>query len=132
MAEWYSVEEKEHKSCKMCNMLTDPNAFQQGLSVFVASAADCDKCEVAKAFPLPSNEDILFLYASLPLNFDGMTGLRVVTASDIRVALEVLEIPQDLRSDYFGRLAYYHSKGVEAAAKRLDEKTSGKKGKRGK
>jgi hypothetical protein len=124
MAEFLAVDEKKRKSCKVCKMLIDPSAFQQGLSVFVASAADCENCEVAKATPLPENEIILDIYYSLPANYDGMTGLRVITADDIYKTMMLLEIPRDLWCDYFNRVTFYHNKTSAAMARRQNLESS--------
>ena len=120
MAGIFAIEESKRKNCKMCSTFVDPSAFQQGLTVFVESANKCEDCEVAKANPLPSNEEILFIYASLPTNWDGMTGLRIVTADDIYKTMELLEIPEELWCDYFQRITHYHNASSKVSVKRTE------------
>lgn len=119
-AEWFSVDEEKRKSCKMCNAFIDPSAFQQGLTVFVESANKCDDCVVAKALPIPENEMVLFIYSSLPANYDGMTGIRKVTANDIYTTMKMLEIPEELWCDYFSRISFYHDVASRASLKRME------------
>ena len=104
----------------MCSTLVDPSAFQQGLTVFAESANKCEDCEVTKALPIPENEIILFIYASLPANYDGISGIRKVTADDIYTTMKMLEIPEKLWCDYFSRVSFYHGMASEASMKRME------------
>ena len=113
------------KSCEQCRSLLDPSGFEKGARVKVV--LDCENCPVSKARPLPENENIIILYEALPRNYDGITGRRIVTASDIKFILELYEVPRELWSEYYHKLLFFHEQVLLAVSREEERKTKIKK-----
>ena len=106
MAAWAA--KKSKKTCEQCRKLSNPKSFAKGSRVKSAWVFDCKNCEVLKARPSPDNFNILELYEALPRRFDS-SGIKVITASDIRFVFEVFEVSKALWSDYYQRIVYFHN-----------------------
>ena len=124
MAEWLARDEDEagRKDCKLCKTLANIDSYESGAQVFVGGLFDCENCIVAKSVPIPDNDIILDIYTSLPQNFDGMTGFKILTSQDIINILRVFEVDESLWYDYYNRLAYFHECIVNARSKKFDSK----------
>lgn len=112
------------KDCETCEKLSDRKSFQAGSRV--RFRPDCKNCEVFKAQPIEENENILELYDALPRVYDPMSGLPVVTASDVEVIFKLYEVPEELRFDYFKKLLFYHGELVSAIRVAQDRETKKK------
>lgn len=115
MAEWGAKRVK--KTCEQCEKLANSVNFPKGVRARIAGVYECDTCEVTKHQPLPENENIVTLYNALPQNFDGYSGIRLISATDIKFVLELFEVYEDLWSDYYQKLLYFHSQYTERAIK---------------
>ena len=91
---------------------------------------DCSKCEVALAQPILENENIVSLYMALPPNYDGFSGLRIVSAKDIEFILKVYGVPRELWDEYYTKMVLLHNYYLEARMKlrEAEEKAIGDKG----
>lgn len=94
--------------------MRDPDSFARGSAVKIFEAFDCDKCEVKKGQPIPENENILELYNSLPHNYDGYTGLRILDVTAIKFLFDVFDVDKDVKDDYYRKLVYLHGEIVTA------------------
>ena len=83
----------------------------------VAEAGDCERCEVFLSRPTDDNEIIVELYNLLPPNYDGFSGFRVLTLSDIIQMFDMFGVLQELREDYYRRLVYFHDEMMDARSK---------------
>jgi len=97
------------KNCKDCKKLANPDSFQKGVRVRIAGVMDCENCEVTKSQPIESNENIIELYNALPENYDGFSGLRIISATDIKFVLELWDVSEGLWDGYYTRLLYFHT-----------------------
>ena len=113
------------KSCEQCRSLLDLSGFEKGARVRVV--LDCENCPVMKARPLPENENIVILYNALPKNYDGFSGQRIVTASDIKFILELYEVPKELWSEYYHKLLFFHEQVLIALSREKKRKEEMKK-----
>lgn len=114
MAEWAA--RKNKRTCKQCIKLADPKSFAKGSRVRIAKVFDCKNCEVTKARPLSANTNVLELYNALPRRFDS-SGIKVITAIDVKFVLELFEVPKGLWHDYYQRIIFFHNCLVEACVK---------------
>jgi len=105
---------KSKKNCDDCKRLRDPDSFAKGSTVKIFEAFDCDNCEVKKGQPIPENENILDLYNSLPHNYDGYTGLRILDVNAIQFLFKVFDVDENIQDDYYMRLVYLHGEIVTA------------------
>lgn len=136
MAEWAAKSSKTRKNCKLCAKLADPANYPKGAKVRIAGVYDCDNCPVMKAQPIFENENIIELYNALPVRYDPVTKVRVVTTADIKFIFALYQVSEDLHFDYYARLMYFfqvmtksESKMREKAAKEHQENTAWKKDK---
>lgn len=95
------------KKCEDCEKLSKLENFARGVKARIAGVYDCDNCEVTKSQPIWENENIIELYATLPNRFEGMTGAKYVTASDIKFVLELFDVPEELWLNYYLRLKFF-------------------------
>ena len=108
MAAWGA--KKNKKDCKRCKQLQKAGSFEKGSKVRIAGLGDCKECEVMKNNPIERNENIVALYNALPREGG-------VTVKDIHSLLEIYEIPQELRFDYYQRLLFLHNTMMDARDK---------------
>jgi len=108
---------KSKKNCEDCKRLRDPDSFAKGVAARIFEAFDCDNCEVKKAQPLEANENILELYNSIPHNYDGYTGLRILDVNAIKFLFEVFDVGKNIQDDYYRKLVYLHGEIVAANEK---------------
>jgi len=78
---------------------------------------DCENCYVNTCRPIEDNEIILELYDQLPFVFDGMTGIRIVSAADVKFVFEIFDISRDLWDDLYQRIMYYQNVITETELK---------------
>jgi len=104
---------KSKKNCEDCKRLRDPESFAKGSAVKIFEAFDCEKCEVKKGQPIPENENILELYNSIPHNYDGYTGLRILDVNAIKFLFEIFDVGKDIQDDYYRKLVFLHGEIVE-------------------
>ena len=97
--------------------MRDPDSFAKGSAVKIFEAFDCDKCEVKKGQPISENENILELYNSLPYNYDGYTGLRILDVTAIQFLFEIFDVDKNVKDDYYRKLVYLHGEIVTANEK---------------
>jgi len=107
---------KNKKDCKQCEKLANPNAYAKGSRVRIAGVFDCKNCEKIKSKPISDNRNVLDLYNALPRRFD-YSGIKVITAVDIKFIFELFEVPEELRSDYYQRIVFFHNALVDACVK---------------
>lgn len=112
MARWEASGQK--KDCEECRELQDPKSFERGARVRIAGLGDCSKCPNVLNAPIESNENIIFLYNSLPLRFDSLSGQKVISAGDIDFVFRLYRVHPDLQEDYYKRLMYFHGELIEA------------------
>jgi len=105
------------KSCEQCEKLANPDNFPKGVRVRIEGVYDCENCEVFKSQPMPENENVVELYNALPKVYDGMSGMQIITASDIKFVFEVYDVHKDLYFDYYQKIVYLHSGIIEARSK---------------
>ena len=108
---------KSKKNCDDCKRLRDPESFAKGSAVKIFEAFDCEECEVKKGQPIPENENILELYNSIPHNYDGYTGLRILDVNAIKFLFEVFDVGKNIQDDYYRKLVYLHGEIVNANEK---------------
>jgi len=106
---------KSKKNCEDCKRLRDPESFAKGSAVKIFEAFDCEKCEVKKGQPIPENENILELYNSIPHNYDGYTGLRILDVNAIKFLFEIFDVGKDIQDDYYRKLVFLHGEIVEVS-----------------
>lgn len=126
MAGWLARGSK--KNCEKCKELTKIDSFPAGVNVRIV--LDCENCEVLKSQPIPENEIIFDLYSALPANYDGLSGLKIISASDIKFLFELYNIPHELWEDYYNRLIFYHSQLLNFRIKIEEEKLEKEKNKK--
>lgn len=102
MAAWAAKGVK--KDCETCKKLSDPKQFKKGAKV--RHVMDCENCEVFLSQPIPENENVVELYNALPLNYDGMSGQRIITTGDIKFIFDLYRVPKDLRYEYYHKIMY--------------------------
>ena len=124
MAGWLA--KGTNKDCKTCQLLGKQSSFAKGTRVRIFEAFDCAKCEVTLNQPIQENENIIELYYALPQNYDGFSGFKIITASDIKFLFHLYEVQEGLWDDYYHRLMYFHRCFLEERQK-TDEKKSDKK-----
>ena len=107
MAKW--VSKKNKRNCETCLKFRSPNSFAKGSRVFIAEAFDCANCEVTLSQPIQENENIIELYYALPERYNAFSGIKEVTASDIKFLFQIYNIHKDLWEDYYNRLMFYHN-----------------------
>ena len=100
-------------------MLASPESFLAGAVVYIDGLGDCANCEVTHSQPSLDNEVILELYDLLPKNYDGFTGMLMLSVVDVTGAFEVLGVPRARWDDYYMRLMYFHE---ELTRKRLENR----------
>jgi len=83
----------------------------------IGELEDCSKCPVALSQPIEGNDVILDLYEKMPQNFDGTTGLRVITAMDVLTVFRLFHVRRKLWDDYYMRLMHFHGCLRDAVAK---------------
>jgi len=121
VAEWASKSSTTRKNCKLCAKLANPANYPKGSKVRIAGVYDCENCPVMKAQPIPENENIIELYNALPLRYDPVTRIRIVTVEDIKFLFDIYQVPEDLQFDYFTRLTYFFRVMTDSAL-RMNEK----------
>ena len=124
MAEWAAKSSKSRKNCKLCARLANPANYPKGARVRIAGVYDCDNCPVMEAQPIPENENIIELYNALPIRYNPITNIRVITTEDIKFLFNIYEVPKSLHFDYFTRLMYFFQAMVSNQSK-MDKKTIG-------
>lgn len=136
MAEWAAKSSTSRKNCKLCARLANPANYPKGAKVHIAGVYDCDSCPVMKAQPIPENENIIELYNALPIRYDPVIRVRIVTIADIKFLFILYQIPEDLWFDYYTRLMYFfrimtsnESKMTEKAMKEQQKNAAWKKNK---
>ena len=107
---------EQRKDCKTCVKLNDPKNFARGTNV--KWQINCDDCEVTLAQPLMENENVVVLYGLLPSNYDGMSGFKTFSVTDILRLFELMNIDKKLYASYFRKINYLHKEFVEAIGKR--------------
>lgn len=105
------------RDCEKCERLANPENYPKGAQVKIVEAFDCNTCEVTKYQPTLENENILELYNSLPQNYDGYSGLRILDANAVKFLFELFDVPRELQDSYYLRLIYLHGEVVEASSK---------------
>lgn len=110
------------RDCKTCEKLADRDNYPKGARVKIVEAYDCDNCEVVKYQPIAENQNVVELYEALPQNYDGYSGLRQVSANDVRFILELFEVDKDLWYDYYQKIIYFHGELVKANLKVHEKK----------
>ena len=103
-------------------MMRDSSAFEAGVYIEIKNVENCDDCEVTRAQPAFDNEVIFDLYFLLPDNFDGFTGFKIITLSDIIELFKMFDVHQDLWDDYYMRLMYFHEALITKKSKYLESK----------
>lgn len=121
---------KSKKNCDDCKRLRNPDNFAKGSAVKIFEAFDCDNCEVKKAQPIPENENILDLYNSLPHNYDGYTGLRILDVNAIQFLFKVFDVGEDIQDDYYKKLIYLHGEIVTVNEKVREQENKKKEAER--
>jgi len=121
---------KSKKNCDDCRRLRDPESFAKGSAVKIFEAFDCEKCEVKKGQPVPENENILELYNSLPHNYDGYTGLRILDVNAIKFLFEIFDVGKDIQDDYYRKLVFLHGEIVDASEKVREQEAKKKEAER--
>jgi len=136
VAEWAAKSSTSRKNCKLCARLANPANYPKGTKVHIAGVYDCDNCPVMKAQPISENENIIELYNALPIRYDPIIRIRIVTIADIKFLFTLYQIPENLWFDYYTRLMYFfrimtsnESKMREKTAKEQQENTDWKKNK---
>lgn len=110
------------KDCKKCEKLGNPDNYPKGVKVRIAGIFDCKNCEVTKHQPTEENQNIIELYDALPQNYESYSGLRQISAIDVRFILELFEVSKDLWYDYYQKIVYYHGELVRASLEVRKEK----------
>lgn len=113
---------KTKKNCKDCKRLRDPDSFAKGSAVKIFEISDCEKCEVKKAQPILENENVIDLYNSIPHNYDGYTGLRILDVNAIKFLFEVYDVDKNMQDDYYKKLVYFHGEVVRVNEEVLEKK----------
>jgi hypothetical protein len=103
-----SVEGKHAKDCDWCDNMANPDSFAPGTTVYIAEVYDCEHCEYWNSRLLPENENAIELYRSAPRNFEGWSGIRIISSSDIRFVFEIYGVPECLRDEYYWKILYFH------------------------
>lgn len=106
MAGWEAKSVK--KNCEDCEKLDNPDSFAKGVRAKIAGVFDCENCVVTEHLPIQENENIVILYNSLPQNYEGHTGIRIISTADIRFVLEIFSVPEELWDDYYQKILYFH------------------------
>lgn len=96
------------KDCKQCEKLADPDNYPKGTAVRIPGIYDCENCIVMEYQPTLENQNVVDLYNALPQNYEGYSGLRQISATDIKFVLELFEVDKGLWSDYYQKLVYFH------------------------
>jgi hypothetical protein len=96
------------KTCKWCEQVSDPDSFEAGARVMIEGAGDCEHCEYWNARPLPENENVISLYESLPKNFEGFSGFRIISVSDIAAIFDFYQVDLRLREEYYEKILFFH------------------------
>lgn len=110
------------KNCEQCEKLANPDNYPKGARVRIVEAFDCENCEVMEYQPIEENQNIVDLYDALPQNYEGSSGLRQVSATDIRFILELFEVSKDLWYDYYQKITYFHGELVQASLRAREKK----------
>jgi len=110
------------KDCKKCEKLGDPDNYPKGVKVRIAGVYDCENCEVMEYQPIVENQNVVELYDALPQNYEGSSGLRQVSATDVKFILELFEVNKDLWYDYYQKIIYFHGELVNASLKVCEKK----------
>ena len=114
VAKWQAKPEKSRMNCKLCKLLTSPQSFALGSQVHIAEVGNCETCEVALSTPSSDNEPIMELYNMLPQNFDGFSGYRIISFSDIMGLFDLIGVLKELREDFYFRLKFFHEQLISA------------------
>jgi len=96
------------KTCEWCEQVNNPESFEAGAQAMIGDAGDCEHCEYWNARPIPENENVLFLYESLPKNYDGFSGIRLISASDIFTVFNFYGVVDELREEYYQKILFFH------------------------
>ena len=118
--------ENFEKRCEDCKALSDPNSFARGANV--RYEPDCSKCEVVLKQPIEANLNIIELYNILPANFEGFSGLRQMSATDISFLFDLYKVNKEKRYDYYQRLVYLQSQIIVANSEKNAAKLKKKEG----
>lgn len=111
------------KSCSWCDQVSDPANYPPGTTVYIAEAYNCENCAYWKAQPLPANENILTLYQNLPKSFEGWSGIRTISCSDIKFIFDLYDVPDSLRDEYYMKLLFFHEALIDRAGREKDKVT---------
>lgn len=103
------------KSCEQCEKLADPDNFPKGVAVKIPGVYDCENCIVMEYQPIPENQNVIDLYNALPQNYEGYSGLRQISATDIKFVLELFDVDKGLWDDYYQKIMYFHSELMKAS-----------------
>jgi len=107
VAEWAAKSSKTKKNCKLCAKLANPANYPKGARVRIVGVYDCENCPVMKSLPIFENENIIELYNALPVRYDPVTRVRIVTTADIKFIFALYQVSEDLHFDYYTRLMYF-------------------------
>ena len=112
------------KDCKECQRLRSPENFAQGTQVWIKEVQEdaCEECEVMKAQPMVENELAVDLYRSLPRNYDGMSGLQIVTSSDIRFVFRLYDVPEIFWEENYNKILFLWDKIRDIVIKKREAK----------
>lgn len=113
-------------TCEQCEKLGSQDSFAKGSKVKIKGVYDCENCEIFKSQPIWENENILELYNALPSNFDGATGERLFSASDLKFLFELYEVPEELWYDYYQRILFLHNELLKLSRDKREKDTKKK------
>lgn len=103
------------------------SSFPAGSQVRVAELGDCENCEVMRAQPSDDNEIILDAYVSLPANYDGWSGNKVIRYDEVIQVFEMLRMSPERYDDYYKRLMFFHERLITARAKEQEKRAQNNK-----